>query len=175
MATETERIRNLLIVAKQTLIEVQKSIGNARRDALIIDLATHLRDIDEANEARDKSRTLSGVTATIQLPEMPKEICQGLLEIGCDVGIAEAAQVFGGSPSEIARVLNPFRRASTTILESKQCSRCKHPLAADRRCAIACGCTACDRRGCDCRADDVEQGIHFNECMPDRPWKKGPR
>lgn len=27
-------------------------------------------------------------------------------------------------------------------------------------------------RDCDCPADDTARGIHYNECMPGRPWKR---
>jgi len=27
-------------------------------------------------------------------------------------------------------------------------------------------------QACDCPPDDVARGIHYNECSPDRPWKR---
>lgn len=27
-------------------------------------------------------------------------------------------------------------------------------------------------RGCDCPVEDVNQGIHYNECTPERPWRR---
>lgn len=192
MGSETERIRNLVIVAKQTLVEIPKCIGIDRQNALILDLAMHLRDIDEANEARDKSHDKPKLTAVIEVPDLSTDMCRGLLEIGFDTALsAVVPQIktvrfknadysncerggtggFGTGMCSWNPPENPFRRASTTVKEPETCRACKHSLAADGMChSIGCRCDC--TRGCDCRADDVAQGIHFNECTTDRPWKK---
>lgn len=80
-----------------------------------LDLLAALDAIGEENEKRANSLEVS-----IDLPELPKEICQGLLEIGFDTGVHAALNEVlraEGRTLPVDNVPNPFRRESTTITE----------------------------------------------------------
>lgn len=175
---ETDKIRAAVHKAAEWCAKIQ---GQERDGHALAQLTFELYRILDANEARARS-----VQVSIALPDLPKEVCQGLLEIGFDTALSAVVPQLAGvrlsnadySGCESGSGMlswhppeNPFRRASTTVKEPETCRACKHSLAADGMChSIGCRCDC--TRGCDCRADDVAQGIHFNECTTDRPWKK---
>ncbi len=165
--TETEIIREAVVNAKHALGFVE--LDHMKRDEACKALRSLLARIDEANEARDKSRTLPPIEfKTDQFSvqaAVEGAVCVGL-EIGFDTAVQacipqlKTVKIDRGMTSWNAPV-NPFRREGTTITENKDavtpvdietirklrdekthCLKCKHTIARDGAChSIGCTCT----------------------------------
>lgn len=127
---ETEIIREQVKRAIRYVMALNGSPGaryaiNPTRHAVIQGLGEALGLIQRANEARDKSRKLY---VEMQVPDLSKEVCRGLLEIGFDTGSNALALCFDGGPAELRTLVNPFRRESTTVQEPPDIRQHKGPF-----------------------------------------------
>lgn len=126
--TETEIIRSAVQTARHAMrVLMGQASSQLTAGELRLGLAVALDEIEQANEARDKSRKLS-VDFQMQVPDLSKEVCRGLLEIGFDTGSNALALCFDGGPAELRTLVNPFRRESTTVQEPPDIRQHKGPF-----------------------------------------------
>jgi hypothetical protein len=134
--TETEEIRECVLLLREHLNGLAICVDGVRGlpgafETIAGRLEREVTRIDRANEARDKSRTLPKVTAVIEVPDLSTDMCRGLLEIGFDTALSavvpQLKTVEFRNPVDKTGICswnppdNPFRRASTTIKEDKDC------------------------------------------------------
>jgi hypothetical protein len=183
--TETEIIREKLDRITALCAGLSRCFPLTHVHDFAIEIAEAAGVARVAHEARDKSRKLS---LDVSLYDFTEPMVRALLSQGFElalnavVGQLKTVQKNGRGMISWSPPVNPFLGESTKPTETaadkypERATACTCPNDPPGRARVAPDCPLHNVRGtardCDCNESDKAQGIHLNECTPERPWKR---